>query len=111
MEPSKDEALAQAQAKAYEAYLVAYEALKQSCEAYEAKRAAQAKERAKPTCQAEHKACACEHVAHFETGRFTPNGNPGHTYGVRFAQLVHVATVFGSFAVCADCARDCHYGK
>lgn len=39
----------------------------------------------------------------------TPNGNPGHKYGVRFHELavVNVKTPYGTFRVCRDCADDC----
>lgn len=63
-------------------------------------------------------ACECEHACHFieeqpsnqATVRFlSPNGNPGHEYAVEFskAKLVTVATVYGHFDVCPDCAKDC----
>lgn len=55
----------------------------------------------------ETKTCQCEHVAHFEHERRTPNGNPGHDYGVQFATVIRVATDYGVFAVCLDCWRDC----
>jgi hypothetical protein len=56
------------------------------------------------------KACECEHAAHFEDEQArTPNGNPGHKYGVRFApRAMHVAkTTGGTFTVCRDCFTDC----
>lgn len=57
--------------------------------------------------------CQCEHVAHFERHLFTPNGNPGHSYGVNFLTewLQTVPTTYGPFTVCPDCARDCHGGS
>lgn len=56
------------------------------------------------------KRCECEHVAHVDRDERTPNGNPAHAYGVRFAEraLETIKTTFGTFAVCRDCARDCH---
>lgn len=59
----------------------------------------------------ETKACECEHAAHFhdEGRQLTPNGNPGHKYGVKYA-LSYIEprkTVNGTFHVCRDCARDC----
>jgi hypothetical protein len=53
--------------------------------------------------------CQCENAAHFhDAPALTPNGNPGHKYGQRFTHgLVAVVTEFGTFAVCADCRKDC----
>lgn len=49
--------------------------------------------------------CQCEHAAHFDK-TLTPNGNPGHAYGVDFYQdqLVRVSP---SYELCKDCASDC----
>lgn len=59
--------------------------------------------------------CECEHIAHLEPGRYTPNGNPGHKYGQRFVQgqLTPVKTDCGTFKVCPSCKVDClqHYIK
>lgn len=53
--------------------------------------------------------CECEHEAHFSHGH-TPNNNPAHKYGVYFTEhfIVAVATPFGTFHVCKDCADDCY---
>lgn len=55
--------------------------------------------------------CQCEHRAHAAQPHnwMTPNGNPGHKYGVAFdrQQVVEVKTPFGRFTVCKDCAADC----
>jgi hypothetical protein len=53
-------------------------------------------------------ACECEHAAHFDRTARTPNGNPGHDYGVGFAIGVKISTPYGTFRVCESCARDCH---
>jgi len=50
--------------------------------------------------------CQCEHTAHFGGGRRTPNGNPGHDYGARFAPDAIVRVP--GFTLCPDCAADCH---
>jgi hypothetical protein len=54
--------------------------------------------------------CDCENHAHTDKSQRTPNGNPSHDYGQRFEQraIVIVKTPYGDFAVCADCANDCH---
>jgi hypothetical protein len=57
--------------------------------------------------------CQCEHAAHFPDDwevQVTPNGNPGHKYGVAFlpAAIRTVQTTYGAFNVCRDCAADCH---
>lgn len=56
--------------------------------------------------------CECEHIAHDERGRRTPNGNPGHRYFTRYAAgyLVTVHTTRGNITICKDCAKDCHHG-
>jgi hypothetical protein len=53
--------------------------------------------------------CRCEHIAHTAREARTPNGNPGHSYGVRFSPslLRDLKTPYGVFRVCADCADDC----
>lgn len=51
--------------------------------------------------------CECEHAAHFERDKRTPNGNPGHKWGAKFATRVPVKTPYGTFHVCVDCASDC----
>lgn len=57
--------------------------------------------------------CQCEHIAHTNRDRLprptTPNGNPGHGYGVKFREhyLGKVDTPLGTFVVCKDCAEDC----
>lgn len=55
-------------------------------------------------------ACQCEHEAHLDKAKLTPNGNPGHRYwqSFRLKQLVEVQTTYGTFRVCPDCAEDCH---
>lgn len=60
-------------------------------------------------------ACECEHIAHQprEKGQLrstTPNGNPGHKYGVQYFNhaIVQVQTTWGKFWVCRDCAADCY---
>jgi hypothetical protein len=58
--------------------------------------------------------CECEHVAHSRNREhLTPNGNPGHKYGVRYAlsYLVKVKTTYGTFEVCKDCADDCYQNE
>ena len=62
--------------------------------------------------------CECEHIAHVKDDpdhRMTPNGNPGHAYagGKKgkgyFGQYMRiVATPYGHFTVCKDCAEDCY---
>jgi len=54
--------------------------------------------------------CQCEHIAHFERDKRTPNGNPAHSYGVAYSDrfITRVATSYGVFTVCLDCAKDCH---
>ena len=63
-------------------------------------------------------ACDCEHACHFpcacEDATHTscvssPNGNPGHRYGVRFARdrMESVSTIYGTMLVCPDCAEEC----
>lgn len=53
--------------------------------------------------------CQCEHIAHFEQSKRTPNGNPGHRYAARFnpATMKIVKTECGTFHICADCEKDC----
>lgn len=57
--------------------------------------------------------CECEHIAHMDRDRHTPNGNPSHRYGVEFnAELLQLAsTERGHFWVCPDCAGDCQHGR
>lgn len=50
--------------------------------------------------------CQCEHVAHFERQKRTPNGNPAHSYGKKFAERVLVRMNL-SYEVCKDCSEDC----
>lgn len=60
--------------------------------------------------------CECEHISHmFKKGDrgnhpHTPNGNPGHIYGVAyypwFCQPTH--TTGGTFNLCKWCREDCH---
>ncbi len=55
--------------------------------------------------------CNCEHAAHFDQPEIkTPNGNPGHEYGVKvaLAYLTAIETTYGAFTVCENCATDCH---
>jgi hypothetical protein len=52
--------------------------------------------------------CQCEHIAHLEKSRRTPNGNPGHKYGAQFMRLKEVKTAYGTFHICLDCWQDCH---
>jgi hypothetical protein len=54
--------------------------------------------------------CECEHESHFGES-YTPNGNPGHSYGARFSEnfLRKVQTPYGQFTVCTDCANDCYH--
>lgn len=61
----------------------------------------------------ETKPCECEHACHFpDEHKLSPNGNPGHRYGAKFAPryLVAVTTPWGTFLVCKDCDKDCHGG-
>lgn len=53
--------------------------------------------------------CECEHDAHFEKNKRTPNGNPGHNYQSEYFEnyMRTVRTPYGSFLVCKDCAEDC----
>lgn len=53
--------------------------------------------------------CQCEHTAHIAERAMTPNGNPGHRYGVNFfdTNLTTVKTPYGTFRVCRDCRADC----
>ena len=53
--------------------------------------------------------CECEHIAHNDRHWLTPNGNPGHNYGARFAPeyTTHVQTTYGKLKVCLDCYFDC----
>lgn len=54
--------------------------------------------------------CECEHSCHFhDTGKLSPNGNPGHRYGQPFAEsyIVRVRTDGQTERVCKDCANDC----
>jgi hypothetical protein len=53
--------------------------------------------------------CRCEHEAHFDRTKRTPFGNPGHEYGVSYAEplIQTVKTTWGTFQVCPDCAKDC----
>ena len=54
--------------------------------------------------------CQCEHAAHFANSTaVTPNGNPGHRYGVRFflSYLETFSTPYGTFLICLDCKQDC----
>jgi hypothetical protein len=55
--------------------------------------------------------CQCEHESHHGSDKLTPNGNPGHRYGVRFwpEYLINVKTIYGDFQVCKDCAEDCYH--
>jgi len=55
-------------------------------------------------------ACKCEHEAHFDRKKRTPDGNPTHKYGMRYAMsyLRRVQTPYGIFTVCRDCAEDCY---
>lgn len=53
--------------------------------------------------------CECENVCHFDANEGSPNGNPGHLYGIKFygAYMRTVRTSYGEFRVCKDCAEDC----
>ena len=53
--------------------------------------------------------CECEHAAHFDSDKRTPNGNPAHRFAVRFHSLAltKVKTPYGTFNVCPDCQKDC----
>lgn len=55
------------------------------------------------------KHCECEHIAHFDKGWLTPNGNPGHRADALFHRdcMKHVRTPYGLELVCPDCADDC----
>jgi len=54
--------------------------------------------------------CECEHIAHFDETKTTPNTNPGHKYGVMFFNTQEIITNYGKFIVCDDCANDCRKG-
>lgn len=49
----------------------------------------------------EIKHCQCEHEAHFDKTKHTPNGNFGHIYEQIFM------TDNKSFTFCQDCEKDC----
>lgn len=53
-------------------------------------------------------ACKCEHIAH-TSKQFTPNGNFGHKYGVKYVieYMVSVFTTKGHMYICRDCKKDC----
>lgn len=53
--------------------------------------------------------CECEHTAHLEKGKTTPNGNSGHKYGAMFSlfYMELISTPYGTYHVCTDCAHDC----
>lgn len=57
----------------------------------------------------EGRMCECEHRSHFkDSGELSPNGNPGHKYGVHYQRgMVAVKTGFGTIIVCEDCNTDC----
>jgi len=57
----------------------------------------------------EMRPCQCEHIAHCQRDRFTPNAKPGHRYQARFMyeKLVAVKTPYGVYRVCKDCEMDC----
>jgi hypothetical protein len=55
--------------------------------------------------------CQCEHIAHFDRCKRTPNGNPGHNYEAEFTWTIEVKTDYGTFQVCKDCEEDCHQSK
>src|SRR5262245_35788197 len=57
----------------------------------------------------EKRQCECEHIAHFEKERRTPNGNPGHKYGAEFYQHATCSkkTTYGTMWFCVDCTVDC----
>ena len=50
--------------------------------------------------------CQCEHICHFGR-KHSPNGNPGHKYGMKYA-ISYLVRLNASFTVCKDCAKDCH---
>lgn len=54
--------------------------------------------------------CQCEHIAHFESDKRTPNGNPSHRADSFFHLdfIEPVKTPYGTFHVCRDCANDCY---
>jgi hypothetical protein len=52
--------------------------------------------------------CQCEHEAHFDPVKRTPDGNPGHRYGARFTGYFMVQV--RSERLCPDCAADCRAG-
>ena len=52
--------------------------------------------------------CQCEHIAHLDRDARPPDGNLGHKYGAGCLKLRRVQTIYGTFAVCADCFRDCY---
>jgi len=53
--------------------------------------------------------CQCEHIAHFDTTKQTPNGNPAHPYEINYFEsyLTRINTNYGTYLVCKDCAKDC----
>jgi hypothetical protein len=55
--------------------------------------------------------CECEHICHFEKDKRSPNGNPGHNYGIKFVErkMQEVKSTLGlhSTFYCMDCANDC----
>jgi len=66
--------------------------------------------------QTETQPCECENVCHDPESRtvsgkriLSPNGNPGHDYGIKFFPrfLRKVKTAYGTFNVCTHCAEDC----
>lgn len=59
--------------------------------------------------------CECSQEAHFhgtdgEPNALTPNGNPGHLYGAKYAAgyLYTFRTMYRLLVICKDCAQDCY---
>jgi hypothetical protein len=55
--------------------------------------------------------CQCEHASHFwgddEPRTLSPNGNPSHIYGTKYAVGFMMAGPAG-LTICRDCREDCH---
>lgn len=53
--------------------------------------------------------CDCEHPAHFDPDKRTPNGNLGHQYQAMYIPRLtrEILTMYGPLRVCIWCEKDC----
>ncbi len=56
--------------------------------------------------------CCCEDSSHFSSYLRTPDGNPGHDFGIEVGETHPIRAKDGVvYEVCVDCADDCHRPK